>query len=85
MPPRSEHRLPADTSQEELLALIAHEFFHVWLGKRIRPEPLGPFDYTRENYTRNLWVVEGFTTYYTDLVLRRYRDPTPVEPIKDPA
>ena len=56
---------------ESLLALVAHEFFHVWLGKRIRPEPLGPFDYTAENYTRNLWVVEGFTTYYTDLILRR--------------
>jgi predicted metalloprotease with PDZ domain len=56
---------------ESLLALIAHEFFHVWNAKRIRPEPLGPFDYTRENYTRNLWVVEGFTTYYTDLLLVR--------------
>jgi predicted metalloprotease with PDZ domain len=56
---------------ENLIALVAHEFFHVWLGKRIRPEPLGPFDYLRENYTRNLWVVEGFTTYYTDLILLR--------------
>lgn len=54
---------------ESLIALMAHEFFHVWLGKRIRPAPLGPFDYTRENYTRNLWVVEGFTTYYTDRIL----------------
>jgi predicted metalloprotease with PDZ domain len=56
---------------ESLLALIAHEFFHVWNIKRIRPETLGPFDYTRENYTRNLWVSEGFTTYYTDLLLVR--------------
>ncbi|HUE97472.1 MAG TPA: PDZ domain-containing protein [Longimicrobiaceae bacterium] len=56
---------------QSLLALVAHELFHVWLGKRIRPEPLGPFDYTAENYTRNLWVVEGFTTYYTDLILLR--------------
>jgi predicted metalloprotease with PDZ domain len=56
---------------EQFLGLVAHEFFHVWNGKRIRPEPLGPFDYTRENYTRNLWVIEGLTTYYTDLVLRR--------------
>jgi predicted metalloprotease with PDZ domain len=54
---------------ESLIALVAHEFFHVWLAKRIRPVPLGPFDYTRENYTRNLWVVEGFTTYYTDRIL----------------
>jgi predicted metalloprotease with PDZ domain len=56
---------------ESLLALIAHEFFHVWNVKRIRPEPLGPFHYTRENYTRNLWVSEGLTTYYTDLLLVR--------------
>jgi predicted metalloprotease with PDZ domain len=65
---------PAWTSgpeYENLIALVAHEFFHVWLGKRIRPEPLGPFDYTAENYTRNLWVVEGFTTYYTDRILLR--------------
>lgn len=56
---------------EKLISLVAHEFFHVWLGKRIRPEPLGPFDYVAENYTRNLWVVEGFTTYYTEVVLLR--------------
>lgn len=56
---------------EHLISLVAHEFFHVWNAKRIRPEPLGPFDYTRENYTRNLWVVEGITTYYTDLLLVR--------------
>lgn len=54
-----------------LLALIAHEYLHVWNGKRIRPEALGPFDYERENHTRDLWVVEGLTTYYTDLVLAR--------------
>ncbi|MGI9182147.1 MAG: M61 family metallopeptidase [Longimicrobiaceae bacterium] len=56
---------------ERFLGLVAHELFHAWNGKRIRPAPLGPFDYTRENYTRNLWVVEGLTTYYTDLILRR--------------
>ncbi len=56
---------------ENLLALVAHEFFHVWNVKRIRPETLDPFDYTRENYTRNLFVAEGLTTYYTDLMLRR--------------
>ncbi|HET7322194.1 MAG TPA: hypothetical protein VFI96_06840, partial [Longimicrobiaceae bacterium] len=56
---------------EDFLALVAHEFFHVWNAKRIRPEVLGPFDYTAENYTRNLWVVEGLTTYYTDLMIRR--------------
>jgi predicted metalloprotease with PDZ domain len=56
---------------EDFLGLVAHELFHVWNAKRIRPAPLGPFDYTAENYTRSLWVVEGLTTYYTDLILRR--------------
>jgi predicted metalloprotease with PDZ domain len=56
---------------ESFLGLTAHELFHAWNGKRIRPAGLGPFDYLRENYSRELWVVEGITTYYTDLVLRR--------------
>ncbi|MEW5931568.1 MAG: PDZ domain-containing protein [Gemmatimonadota bacterium] len=62
---------------ERAVVLVAHEFFHVWNGKRIRPAALGPFDYTRENYTRSLWVVEGFTTYYTDVLLRRAGVMTP--------
>lgn len=56
---------------EETLALVAHEHFHAWNGKRIRPATLGPFDYTRENHTSRLWVVEGLTTYYTEMILRR--------------
>jgi predicted metalloprotease with PDZ domain len=56
---------------ESALALIAHEFFHVWNATRIRPEALERYDDTRENYTRALWVAEGLTTYYTDLTLRR--------------
>lgn len=58
-------------SYERFLALTAHEFFHVWNVKRIRPAPLGPFDYTRENYTRQLWVMEGITSYYDHLILLR--------------
>lgn len=53
------------------LELTAHEFFHVWNVKRIRPEPLGPFDYSRENYTRQLWISEGITDYYTERLLLR--------------
>jgi predicted metalloprotease with PDZ domain len=53
------------------LDLIAHEFFHLWNVKRIRPETLGPFDYQRENYTRALWFAEGFTDYYAQQLLRR--------------
>ena len=54
-----------------LHTLIAHEFFHLWNVKRIRPDALGPFDYTRENYTRLLWVAEGVTSYYEALFVRR--------------
>ena len=42
--------------------LTAHEFFHLWNVKRIRPQPLEPVDYTKENYTRALWFSEGVTT-----------------------
>jgi predicted metalloprotease with PDZ domain len=52
-------------------ALISHELFHAWNVKRIRPDALGPFDYTRENYTRLLWVAEGATSYYETLLVRR--------------
>ena len=53
------------------LSLVSHEFFHLWNVKRIRPDVLGPFDYTQENYTKVLWVAEGVTDYYADLLLRR--------------
>ena len=53
------------------LELASHELFHVWNGKRLRPIELGPFDYEREAHTRGLWVVEGITDYYGDLLLHR--------------
>jgi predicted metalloprotease with PDZ domain len=56
---------------EDFLTLVAHEHFHTWNIKRIRPEVLGPFDYTREAYTRSLWAVEGITDYYDKLNVRR--------------
>lgn len=59
------------SAYEKLLRLASHEFFHTWNGKRIRPHNLGPFDYLHEVYTPLLWVVEGFTTYYDLLILRR--------------
>jgi len=52
-------------------SLVAHEFFHLWNVKRIKPDALGPFDYTKENYTRSLWVAEGITDYYGQLMPRR--------------
>ncbi|MFN0087909.1 MAG: M61 family metallopeptidase [Blastocatellia bacterium] len=56
---------------KRFLGLESHEYFHHWNVKRIRPIALGPFDYQRENYTRGLWVSEGITSYYGDLLLRR--------------
>ncbi|MCU0727579.1 MAG: PDZ domain-containing protein, partial [Planctomycetes bacterium] len=58
-------------SYQRQLSLISHEYFHTWNVKRIRPAELGPFDYGAENYTRLLWVSEGFTSYYDGLILRR--------------
>jgi len=51
------------------LGLIAHEYFHLWNVKRIRPIELGPFDYNHEVYTDMLWIAEGITSYYDDLTL----------------
>jgi predicted metalloprotease with PDZ domain len=55
----------------DFLNLVAHEYFHLWNVKRIRPVELGPFNYDSENYTSLLWVMEGFTSYYDELILRR--------------
>jgi len=53
------------------LGLIAHEYFHNWNVKRMRPLELGPFDYENENYVKTLWVAEGFTDYYSEILPRR--------------
>jgi predicted metalloprotease with PDZ domain len=66
---RNGFRAPA--AYHTFLSVMSHEFFHVWNVKRIRPDALGPFDYTKENYTRLLWVAEGITDYYGILMLRR--------------
>jgi predicted metalloprotease with PDZ domain len=54
-----------------LLELLSHELFHVWNGKRLRPRVFDRFDYGKENYTRCLWMVEGVTSYYDGLAVRR--------------
>ena len=53
------------------LRLVSHEFFHTWNVKRLRPVELGPFDYEQEVVTRSLWIAEGLTSYYGDLLVRR--------------
>jgi predicted metalloprotease with PDZ domain len=55
-------------SPEMLASLTAHEFFHLWNVKRIRPQTLEPVDYTRENYTRALWFSEGCTSTAADFI-----------------
>lgn len=59
------------TRHNDFMALVAHEFFHLWNVKRIRPDALGPFDYENENYTRLLWVAEGTTAYYESVLVQR--------------
>lgn len=53
---------------ERFLQLVAHEFFHLWNVKRIRPKGLEVFDYEQENYTPSLWFCEGTTSYYDLLI-----------------
>lgn len=55
----------------KFLSLVAHEFFHAYNVKRIRPPALASFDYRGEQYCRQLWVAEGITSYYDEYLLRR--------------
>ncbi len=50
------------------LKLIAHEYFHSWNVKSLRPQALGPFDYGNENYTQDIWFSEGLTDYFDDIL-----------------
>ena len=56
---------------KQFLFVGAHEFFHLWNVKRIRPAILGPFDYSHEQNTRNLYVSEGMTSYWAAIGLKR--------------
>jgi len=53
------------------LGLVSHEFFHAWNVRRLRPAALARYDYDREMYTRELWLAEGLSSYYDDLLLFR--------------
>jgi predicted metalloprotease with PDZ domain len=61
----------AEATYNGFLSLVAHEYFHLWNVKRLRPIALGPFNYDEENYTRMLWVAEGFTAFYDNWIVRR--------------
>jgi predicted metalloprotease with PDZ domain len=60
----------SENGYRNFLSLVAHEHFHLWNVKRLRPIALGPFDYDTENYTTDLWIAEGFTAYYQNIILR---------------
>jgi predicted metalloprotease with PDZ domain len=64
-------RMATAEGYSALLQLLSHEFFHAFNVKRLRPRELGPFDYAHPPRTVNLWVAEGLTCYYTDLLLCR--------------
>ncbi|WP_445451872.1 M61 family metallopeptidase [Fibrisoma limi] len=73
----SRNAYATEAGYKGFLTLVAHEYFHLWNVKRIRPIALGPFDYENENYTRMLWLSEGCTSFYEDYILRRAGFHTP--------
>ncbi|MCC6864703.1 MAG: M61 family metallopeptidase [Ignavibacteria bacterium] len=60
-----------ESGYKSFLRLISHEFFHTWNVKQLKPAGLTPYDWTKENYTRELWIAEGGTSYYDGLMLVR--------------
>ena len=54
-----------------VLGTVSHEFFHAWNVERIRPKSLEPFNFEEANMSGELWLAEGFTTYYGDLIMAR--------------
>ncbi len=60
-----------DSPRMTRLGTIAHEFFHAWNVRRIRPRSLEPFDFERANMSGELWFAEGFTSYYGPLMIQR--------------
>ena len=61
----------APEGYQTFLGLVSHEYFHTWNVKRIKPAAFAPYDLSKENHTRLLWIFEGFTSYYDDLMLFR--------------
>ncbi len=59
------------TAYRSFLGLAAHEFFHTWNVKQLRPKGMHPYDYTKENYAKEYWIAEGVTSYYAPLLMQR--------------
>lgn len=72
-----------EAGYQRFAELAAHELFHAWNVKRIRDRVLGPFDYTKENYTRLLWFHEGFTSFMEGPILLRAGLVEPADHLKD--
>ncbi|NYT78607.1 M61 family metallopeptidase [Alcaligenaceae bacterium] len=64
-------RADAGAGYQTFLGLVSHEYFHTWNIKRIKPAAFAPYRFDRPNHTSLLWVFEGFTSYYDDLMLLR--------------
>lgn len=71
--------LAKEKGYKQFIELVAHEYFHLWNVKRIRPRELGPFDYQNENYTRMHWLTEGLTSFIDQLVTYRSGFYSPLE------
>lgn len=65
------NRFSPEKEYRKFLSLVSHEFFHTWNVKALRPAGISPYDFQRENYCDLLWVAEGTTSYYEDLLLVR--------------
>lgn len=70
LPKMNEPEEPS-AAYQRFLGLCSHEYFHSWLVKFIRPENFANYDLNKEGYTSLLWIFEGFTSYYDDLILLR--------------
>ncbi|UOQ77109.1 PDZ domain-containing protein [Hymenobacter sp. 5516J-16] len=79
----SRNAYSSEAGWKGFLGLVAHEYFHLWNVKRIRPVALGPFNYDQENYTRMLWVSEGGTEYFSNLIVQRAGFVSPDEYLGD--
>ena len=69
----------SEQGYKSFLRLISHEFFHTWNVKQLKPKGITPYDYTKENYTSELWIAEGGTSYYDGLMITRTGQSTPEE------
>lgn len=69
--PKADEPEEPSKDYQRFLGLCSHEYFHSWLVKFIRPENFVNYDLNKEGYTSLLWIFEGFTSYYDDLILLR--------------